>query len=56
MLKCKILLSRKKHYKHELTSLTKEFSDLKIKFSKLVESNDKLANDLKKLKFLERST
>ena len=27
LLKCKILLSKKKHYKHELTSLTKEFEN-----------------------------
>ena len=25
--KCKSLLSKKKHYKHELTSLTKEFEN-----------------------------
>ena len=27
MLKCKSLLAKKKHYKHELTSLTKEFKN-----------------------------
>lgn len=30
LLKCKSLLSKKKHYKHELTSLSKEFENLKI--------------------------
>ena len=30
ILKCKSLLAKKKHYKHELTSLTKEFKILKI--------------------------
>ena len=29
LLKYKSLLSKKKHYKHELTSLTKEFENLK---------------------------
>ena len=47
MLKCKSLLSKKKLYKHELSNLSKEFESLKNKFSKLVESNEKLANDLK---------
>ena len=27
LLKCKSLLSKKNHYKHELTRLTKEFED-----------------------------
>ena len=27
MLKCKSLLAKKKHYKHELTSLTKKFKN-----------------------------
>ena len=53
MLKCKSLLSKKKHYKHELTSLTKEFENLKIEFSSLVKSNDKLVSDLKNSNFLE---
>ena len=29
MLKCKNLLSKNKHYKHDLTSLTKEFENKK---------------------------
>ena len=40
------LLFRKKFYKYKFTSLTKEFEDLKIEFSKLSKSNDKLFNDL----------
>ena len=56
MLKYKSLLSRKNHYKHELTSLTKEFEDLKNEFFSLTLSNSKLVNDLKKLKFLGRTT
>ena len=46
MLKCKSLLYKKKHYKHELTSLSKEFENLKNDFFKLAESNKKLASDL----------
>ena len=53
ILKCKNLLSKKKHYKHELTSLTKEFKNLKIEFSNLVKSNDKLVNDLENSNSLE---
>ena len=53
LLICKSLLSKKKHYKHELTNLTKEFKHLKNKFSSLVKSNDKLVCDLKILNFLE---
>ena len=53
MLKCKSLLSKKKHYKHELISLTKEFENLKNEFSSLVKSNDKLVIDLKNLNSLE---
>ena len=45
--KCKSLLSKKNHYKHELTSLTKKFENLKNKFSSLTLSNAKLVNDLK---------
>ena len=47
MSKCKSLLSKKNHYKHELTSLTKEFENLKTKFSSLTLSNAKLVNNLK---------
>ena len=32
MLKCKSLLFKKKHYKHELTSLTKVFENMKNDF------------------------
>ena len=39
------LLSRKKFYKYKFTSLTKEFEDLKIEFSKFSKSNDKLVNN-----------
>lgn len=53
MLKCKSLLSKKNHYKHELTSLTKEFENLKNESSSLSISNTKLVNDLKKLNSLE---
>ena len=47
MLKYKSLLSKKNHYKHELTSLTKKFENLKNEYSSLVKSNDKLVNNLK---------
>ena len=47
------LIFKKKHYKYELTSLTKEFENLKNKFSNLVKSNDKLASDLKSSNSLE---
>ena len=47
------LLSRKQFYKYKFTNLTKEFEDLKIEFSKLSKSNDKLINDLENLNFLE---
>ena len=53
LLKCKSLLSKKKHYKHKLTSLTKEFKKLKNEFSNLVKSNGKPTNDLKKSNSLE---
>ena len=53
MFKCKSLLSRKNHYKHELTSLIKEFENLKIEFFSLTLSNAKLVNDLKNSNSLE---
>ena len=53
MLKCKSLLSRKNFYKYKFTSLTKKFEDLKIEFSNLVKSNDKLVSDLKNSNSLE---
>ena len=53
MSKCKSLLSRKNHYKHELTSLTKEFEILKNEFSSLTLSNAKFVNDLKNSNSLE---
>ena len=53
MSKCKSLLSKKNHYKHELTSLTKEFENFKNKFSRLTLSNSKLVNDLKNSNSLE---
>ena len=53
MFKCKSLLSKKNHYKHELTSLSKEFENLKNEFSSLTISNAKLVNDLKNLNSLE---
>ena len=53
MFKCKNLLSKKNHYKHELTSLSKEFKNLKIEFSSLTISNAKLVNDLKNSSSLE---
>ena len=53
MSKCKSLLSKKNHYKHELTSLTKEFENLKNEFSSLTISNAKLVNDLKNSNSLE---
>ena len=53
MSKCKSLLSKKNHYKHELTSLTKEFENLKNEFSSLTLSNAKLVNDLKNSNSLE---
>ena len=53
MFKCKSLLSKKKHYKHELTSLTKEFENLKNEFSSLTLLNAKLVNDLKNSNSLE---
>ena len=53
LVKYKSLLSKKKHYKHELTSLTKEFENLKNEFSSLIKSSEKLVCDLKILKSLE---
>ena len=53
MIKCKSLLSKKNHYKHELTSLTKEFENLTNEFSSLTLSNAKLVNDLKNSNSLE---
>ena len=53
MLKCKSLLSKKNHYKHELTSLSKEFENLKNEHSSLAQSNDKLVNNLKNSNSLE---
>ena len=53
LLKCKSLLSKKKHYKHELNILTKEFEKLKNEFSSLVKSNEKLVHDLKNSNSLE---
>ena len=50
------LLSRKNFYKYKFTSLTKKFEDLKIEFSNLVQSNNKIVSDLKKIKFLGRTT
>ena len=47
------LFFRKKFYKYKFTSLTNKFEDLKIEFSKLSKSNDKLVNDLKTLNSLE---
>ena len=53
MSKCKSLLSKKNHYKHELTSLTKEFEILKNEFSSLTLSNDKFVNNVKNSNSLE---
>ena len=53
MSKCKSLLSKKNHYKHELTSLTNEFEKLKNEFSSLTLSNAKLVDDLKNSNSLE---
>ena len=53
LLKCKSLISKKKHYKHELNSLTKEFKNFKNEFSNLITSNDNLATDLKTSNSLE---
>ena len=53
MSKCKSLLSKKNHYKHELTSLGKEFENLKNEFSNLTLLNTKLVNDLKNSNSLE---
>ena len=53
MLKCKSLLSKKNHYKHELASLSKEFENLKNEYSSLAQSNDKLVNNLKNLNSLK---
>ena len=53
LLKCKSLLSKKKHYKHELTNLTKEFEILKNEHSSLIVSHDKLVNDSKHTSSLE---
>ena len=53
VLKCKSLLSKKKHYKHELSNLSKEFESLKKDFSRLVESNEKLSNNFKSSNELE---
>ena len=56
MFKCKSLLSKKNHYKYELTSLSKEFENLKNEFSSLTISNANLVNDLKKSNSLKRIT
>ena len=53
MFKCKSLLSKKMLYKHELSNLSKEFESLKNDFFKIIESNAKLANDLKSSNSLE---
>ena len=53
MLKSKSLLSKKKHYKHELTNLTKKFDSVKNNFAMLVKSNEKLVSDLKSSNSLE---
>ena len=53
MFKCKSFLSKKNHYKHELTSLSKEFENLKNEFSNLSILNSKLVNDLKNSTSLE---
>ena len=53
MSKCKSLLSKKNHYKHELTCLTKEFENLKNEFSSLTLSNAKLVDELKNSNCLE---
>ena len=53
MSKCKSLLSRKNHYKDKLISLTKELESLKIEFSSLTVSHDKLVNDMKNSNSLE---
>ena len=37
MIKCKSLLSKKNHYKHELTTLSKEFEKLKNEYSSLAQ-------------------
>ena len=47
------LLSRKQFYKYKFTSLTKEFKNLKIEFSNLIKSNDKIINDLENSNSLE---
>ena len=53
LFKCKNLLFKKNHYKHELTSLTKEFKILKNEISNLVKSNDKIASNFKNLNSLK---
>ena len=53
MFKCKSLISKKNHYKHELTRLTKEFENLKNEFSSLTLLNAKLVNELKNSNSLE---
>ena len=53
LLKYKSLLYNKKHYKHELVSLTKEFDSVKNNFTIVVKSNKKLVSDLKLSNSLE---
>ena len=53
LLKFKSLLFKKKHYKYELTSLTKEFDSEKNDFAILVKSKEKLVSDLESSNFLE---
>ena len=53
MLKCKSLLSQKNHYKLELANWSKEFENLKNEHSSLVQSNDKLVNNMKNSSSLE---
>ena len=53
MSKCNSLLARKNHYKHELTTLTKEFENVKNELSSLTISNAKLVHDIKNSNSLE---
>lgn len=53
MSKCNSLLARKNHYKHKLTSLTKEFENVKNELSSLTISNAKLVHDMKNSNFVE---
>ena len=55
VLKCQKLLLKKKFYKQKFLKLSKSFKDLKLDFSNVSSSNEKLTLTLKKLIFLKEN-